>query len=84
VPVARGVLVVLVAVAVLLRVVAVPLLRRRHPAAARFVARWWAAVPFLALAAVVTWALGWPGLALSALALVVVWARPDVFGLPRS
>jgi hypothetical protein len=83
VPVARGVLVALVAVAVLLRVAAVPLLRRRHPAAAGFVARWWAVVPVLALAAVVTWALGWPGLALSALAVVVVWSRPDIFGLPR-
>jgi hypothetical protein len=79
----RGVLVALVAVACLLRVAAVPLLRRRHPRAAGLVARWWAAVPFLALAGVVTWALGWPGLALAVLAAVVVWSRPDVFGLPR-
>jgi hypothetical protein len=79
----RAVLLALVVVALLVRLVVVPVLRPRHPGAAAALERHWAWLPFAALGVGVTWALGWPGLALTALAVVVVASRPDLFGLPH-
>lgn len=71
----------LVVAAFVVRVVAVALLRERHPEAAAFVARNWTWLPMVAAVVLLTmWSWG-VGLLAAAIAAVVV-ARPGYFGLP--
>jgi hypothetical protein len=71
----------LVVEAFVVRVVAVALLRERHPEAAAFVGRNWTWLPMLTVIVLLTvWSWG-VGLVAAAIATVVV-ARPGFFGLP--
>jgi hypothetical protein len=67
--------------ALVVRIVAVAALRRRHPDAAAFVARNWTWLPMVAAVVVLTlwW---WPLGALAAALATVIVARPGSFGLP--
>jgi hypothetical protein len=80
--VGRALLLALVVLAALVKLVGVPALRRKHPAAAGALDRHWVWLPVVGVVALVTWAIGWFGLVLGAFAVGVVLARPDAFGLP--
>jgi hypothetical protein len=74
-------LVPVVVAAFVVRVIAVAVLRRRHPAAAAFVARNWTWLPLLAVVVLLMlWS--WPVGALAAAIATVIVARPGAFGLP--
>lgn len=79
--VAAALLLPVVAAVFVVRLVAVTMLRGRHPAAAAFVERNWAwAVPVGLVVGLTL--LSWPVGALAAALLTVVIARPRMFGLP--